>query len=108
MSGLAGTVGAVGGPYLGLVVADRPGPVLRATVSAAFALGLVFSLIAVALAGDLTGPTTELGLALVPATFVGLPLGHHLADRLRGEHLRSAVLLVAAAAGLFALLRALL
>lgn len=108
LSGVAGTVGAVGGPYLGLVVADRPGPVLRATVSAAFVVGLVFSLVAVAAAGDLTRPATELGLALVPATFLGLPLGHRLADRLRGERLRAAVLAVAAAAGLFALLRAVL
>ena len=35
--GVAGTVGAVGGPYMGLAYADRPGPVMRATISLAFA-----------------------------------------------------------------------
>ena len=108
VSGLAGTVGAVGGPYIGLVIADRSGPVLRATASAAYAYGIVLSLIGVALAGGLTGANTALGLALVPATFLGLPLGARLAGRLRGGRLRAAVLTVAAAAGAFALLRALL
>ncbi len=107
LSGLAGTVAAVGGPYLGLVIADRPGPVLRATVSAAFAIGLVLSLVAVALAGELTREATELGLALIPATFAGLPLGRRLARRLPAAHLRAAVLAVAGAAGLFAVSRAL-
>ena len=50
-SGVAGTVGAVGGPYMGLAYADRPGPVLRATISLAFAVGVVLSLAAVGIAG---------------------------------------------------------
>lgn len=108
VSGVAGTVGAVGGPYLGLVVADRPGPVLRATVSAAFAFGLVLSLAAVILTGDLTAATAALGLALVPATVVGVPLGRHFAGRLNAGTLRTLLLTVAGAAGSFALLRALI
>lgn len=106
-SGIAGTVGAVGGPYLGLAYADRPGPVLRATVSAAFAVGVVLSLAAVALAGALEAPAARLGLALVPATFVGLALGRRLAGRLDGRWLRPAVNGFAGAAGVFALVRAL-
>lgn len=108
VSGVAGTVGAVGGPYLGLVVADRPGPVLRATVSVAFACGLVLSLAAVALTGELTTATAGLGLALVPATLLGVPLGRRFAGRLHGGRLRAAVLSVAGAAGGFALVRALI
>lgn len=108
VSGLAGTVGAVGGPYIGLVIADRTGPVLRATASTAYAYGIVLSLAGVAAAGDLTGPTIAFGLALIPATLAGLPVGTRLAGRLRGGRLRTAVLVVAAAAGAFAVLRALL
>lgn len=107
-SGIAGTVGAVGGPYLGLAYADRPGPVLRATVSAAFAVGVVLSLGAVALAGALDGAAARLGLALIPATFVGLALGRRLAGRLDGGWLHPAVNAFAGAAGVFALLRAFL
>lgn len=105
-SGIAGTVGAVGGPYMGLAFADRPGYVLRATISAAFVVGTILSLVAVALTGTLEPEAARLGLALVPATFLGLWAGRRLTERLDGPLLRPVVLGFAAAAGLFALLRA--
>ena len=54
--GRGGTVGAVGGPYMGLAYADRPGPVMRATISLAFAAGLVISLAAIGIAGQISPP----------------------------------------------------
>lgn len=107
-SGVAGTVGAVGGPYMGLAFANRPGAVLRGTVSAAFVVGTVLSLAAIAIAGAVTGEAVRLGLVLIPATFVGLFAGHRLTGRIDGPRLRPVVLGFAAAAGLFALLRAVL
>ena len=107
-SGVAGTVGAVGGPYMGLAYADRPGPVLRATISLAFAVGVVLSLVAVGIAGEIEPGPVRLGLALVPFTFLGLWLGRRLAGALDGGLLRPAVLAFAGAAGAFALLRGLL
>jgi uncharacterized protein len=107
-SGLAGTVGAVGGPYLALAYADRPGPVLRATVSLAFAVGVVLSLGAIGAAGEIERGPFLLGIALVPATFAGLGLGRRLVARLEGGWLRPCVLTFAGAAGAFALLRAVL
>ena len=107
-SGVAGTVGAVGGPYMGLAYADRPGPVLRATVSLAFAVGVVLSLLAVWLAGEVERAPLQLGAALVPFTFLGLVAGRRMAGRLDHGPLRPAVLAFAGAAGAFALLRALL
>lgn len=106
-SGVAGTVGAVGGPYMGLAFANRPGAVLRGTLSAAFLVGTVLSLGAIFLAGAVDAASVRLGLALVPATFVGLLAGHRLADRIDGPRLRPLVLGFAAAAGAFALVRAL-
>ena len=107
-SGVAGTVGAVGGPYMGLAYADRPGPVLRATISLAFAVGVVMSLAAVWIAGEVEPGPVRLGAALVPFTFLGLLAGRRFSTRLDGGLLRPAVLSFAAAAGAFALLRGLL
>lgn len=104
-SGLAGTVGAVGGPYLALAYADRPGPELRATISLAFAVGVVLSLGAVALAGQVERAALVLAAVLVPATFGGLWIGRRLAGRLEGGWLRPAVLGFAAAAGALAVVR---
>jgi uncharacterized membrane protein YfcA len=106
-SGVAGTVGAVGGPYLGLAYADRPGPVLRATISLAFAVGVLFSLAAIGVAGEISRDPLRLGVVLVPATLAGLALGRRAAERLDGPWLRPAVLGFAAAAGAFALIRGL-
>lgn len=105
-SGVAGTVGAVGGPYMGLAFANRPGPVLRGTLAAAFVVGTALSLAAIALAGAVDGEAASLGLALVPATFLGLLAGRRLSERLDGPMLRPVVLSFAAAAGLFAVGRA--
>jgi uncharacterized membrane protein YfcA len=107
-SGVAGTVGAVGGPYLGLAYADRPGPVLRATVSFAFLVGIVASLVAIGIAGEIDRDPVRLGLLLVAPTFLGLFAGRRLTRFLDGGWLRPVVLLFAGAAGAFALLRALL
>ena len=107
-SGVAGTVGAVGGPYMGLAYADRPGPVLRATISLAFAVGVVLSLAAVGIAGEIEPDPVRLGVALVPFTFLGLWLGRRLSGALDRGLLRPAVLAFAGAAGAFALLRGLL
>jgi uncharacterized membrane protein YfcA len=106
-SGVAGTVGAVGGPYMGLAYADRPGPVLRATVSLAFAVGVVISLLAVGIAGEITEGAVLLGVALVPATFAGLLLGRRVTGLLDGGWLRPCVLGFAGLAGAFAVVRAL-
>ncbi|MBA2517136.1 MAG: sulfite exporter TauE/SafE family protein, partial [Solirubrobacterales bacterium] len=48
------------------------------------------------------------GLGLIPATFAGLAIGRRLAGRLDGRWLRPAVNAFAGAAGVFALIRALL
>jgi len=106
-SGVAGTVGAVGGPYMGLAFANRPGAVLRGTVSAAFVVGTVLSLAAILVAGAVDADAVALGLALVPATILGLWAGRRLTGWIDGPRLRPAVLAFAAAAGSFALVRAL-
>ena len=104
-SGVAGTVGAVGGPYLGLAYADRPGPVLRATVSLAFAVGVLFSLLAIGVAGEITRDPVLLGVALVPATLLGLVGGRRAAGRVDRRWLRPCVLGFAGVAGVFAVVR---
>jgi uncharacterized membrane protein YfcA len=66
-SGVAGTVGAIGGPAMALAYQDRPGDVLRATISLAFAVGVVVSLAAIGLAGRIEQDDVVLGLMMIPA-----------------------------------------
>ena len=106
-SGVAGILGAVGGPYMGLPFANRPGPCCGGTVSAAFVVGTVLSLAAIALAGMLDGAAARLGLALVPATFIGILAGRRSPTGSTAAPAPHRVA-CAGAAGLFALERAIL
>jgi uncharacterized membrane protein YfcA len=81
---------------------------MRATISPAFATGLVISLTAIAIAGQISPPELRLGAALVPFTFLGLWAGRRLSGALDRGPLRPTVLTFAGAAGLFELLRAVL
>lgn len=107
-SGFAGTVSAVGGPYVGLAFADREPTVLRATVSAAFAVGIVVSLLALAAAGEVGSRGVAVGLSLLPATAVGLRVGRRATGRVDPTWVRPAVLAFATASGLLALTHGLL
>lgn len=107
-SGFAGTVSAVGGPYVGLAFADREPTVLRATVSAAFAVGILVSLLALALAGEVDSQGVLVGVALLPATVVGLWVGRRANGLVNPSWVRPAVIAFAAASGVFALARGVL
>lgn len=107
-SGVAGTVGSIGGPALALAYQDRSGPVLRATISLAFAVGVVVSLAAIAVVGEIRSDPVRLGLLMIPATLLGLEVGRRLAGRIEGRWLRPAILTFAALGGAVAVARGLL
>ncbi len=106
-SGVMSTVGAVGGAPLGLAFQRRPGPEVRATLAVAFAVGLLMSLLALALAGEVRREHALLALALTPAMAAGLWASRRVATRLDGGRLRPAILAFAGVAGAVALGRAL-
>jgi hypothetical protein len=108
LSGFLGTVASLGGPIMGLALQSWPGPALRATLAAVFALGAALSLAALAVAGAVDRDALLLAVVLMPATFAGLWLGRPLAHRLDGARLRTFVLVFAGAGGVGALLRVLL
>jgi len=107
-SGLMGTVASLGGPIMGLALQSRPAPELRATLATAFAAGVVLSLAALAVAGEVAGQAVAIALVLAPATLLGLRGGQRVASRLAGTPLRPAVLAFAAAGGTVAIAETLL
>jgi len=107
-SGLMGTVAGIGGPPVALAYQRRPGPELRATLAVTFVIGLVLSLAALAVAGEVEGWHAAFALALAPVVALGLWAGRGLSGRLDGRRLQPAILLFAGGAGLAAILRTLL
>jgi hypothetical protein len=108
VSGAMGTTAAIGGPPVALLYQHHPGPVLRSTTGAVYVVGTVLSVVALAVAGEVTADHVRLALVLVPAIVAGLALATVLRRHLDAGWLRPAVLIVAAVAGAATLLKGLL
>lgn len=107
LSGFMGTTTSIGGPPMALVYQGTDGPHMRATMSGFFVIGTLMSLATLAAVGALGAGDVARGLSLLPGVAGGLWLSRHGAGLLDAGWTRPAVLVVAAAAAVAALLRAL-
>ena len=105
-SGFTATSVAVGGPPIALVYQHASGPVLRATLARFFAIGVLLSMVALAVAGQFDRDDALAGLALVPATVAGFAVSGRLTRFLDRGLTRLAVLSVSGASAVAVLLRA--
>ena len=71
ISGVTGTVAAIGGPPIALVYQHATGPTLRATLALYFTVGTVLSLAALWLTGSFGHHEAVLSAVLVPGTAIG-------------------------------------
>ncbi|MBW2501127.1 MAG: sulfite exporter TauE/SafE family protein [Deltaproteobacteria bacterium] len=107
-SGVMGTASSIGGPPIALLYQHQPGPVLRSTLGAIFAIGVAMSLGALLLAGQVARWQALLGVALMPAIGLGLWLSRFLHAWLDRGWLRPCLLIFAVCSGMTVLLRGLL
>jgi uncharacterized protein len=108
VSGVTGTVAAIGGPPIALVYQYATGPRLRATMSLYFVLGTVLSITALWLAGAFGRHELALAAVLVPGTVVGFLASGPVLRRIDTRQLRWLVLVSATASALVLLGTALL
>ena len=94
VSGFMGTTTGVGGPPMALLYQRVAPNVVRATLSAYFAVGTVLSIVALAIAGDLTARQWRLGLLLVPGVVIGLTISPWLRQHVDGPRFRPILLAV--------------
>ncbi len=106
MSGLMGTVAAIGGPPIALLYASSDGPRMRSTLSTFFTAGALMSAIALALVGRLGWSELVWGAALVPGTLLGFWASNALKRRLDDRVGRLAVLGVSALGGVLVIVDA--
>jgi uncharacterized membrane protein YfcA len=107
-SGAAGLVASIGGPPLALLYRNDRGDVMRSSLAAIFSIGITFSITARALAGEISRDDIVLAVLLFPALIAGYAIGRRFTDRIEGKPLRTATLVLSAAAAGALLLRALL
>jgi uncharacterized membrane protein YfcA len=105
-SGVTGAAAAIDGPPLALLYQNDPAPVFRSTLATQFAIGTVFTVAGLVIGGQLHLWQILFGISLMPSFFVGLGLSIVIRPRLADRNLRPVVLVIAALAGVAAILRA--
>ncbi len=105
LSGIMGTIAAIGGPPMALLYQHAPGAQVRGTLSSLFLVGTVISLTALVVVGRFGLDELRLTLALLPGVFFGFFVSRRIASRLDRGYTRPAVLSVAAVAGLLVIVR---
>lgn len=100
VSGVMGTIGAVGGPASALAYQKREGAEIRATLAASFVIGLVLSMAALALAGRMERWHFDLAVVLFPGLVVGLFVSSTVIRKLDARWIRPVVLVCAGLGGI--------
>jgi uncharacterized protein len=108
VSGVTGTAAALGGPPLALLYRGAAGSLLRPTLAAVWAVGLLPILLSLGLAGEFTARQAQVGSVIAVAMLLGLVGGVPVVQRVPDVTIRRAVLWWAAVGGTLALVRALL
>jgi uncharacterized protein len=96
ISGITGTIAAIGGPPIALVYQHASGPRLRATISLYFIGGSLLSIAALAAAGAFGRHELELTAVLLPGACAGFFASGPLLRHVDGGRLRPVVLAGAA------------
>lgn len=107
-SGVFGTATSVGGPPVALLYQGSSGPQVRATLGTFFFAGIVVSLAALALTGQVESGDVLAGVLLLPAMALGFALSGPLRRVVDRGRTRPVVLGLSAVSALVLLLRALL
>jgi uncharacterized membrane protein YfcA len=107
LGGLMGTTSSVGGPPMALLYQNEPGPTVRATLGATFLVGLVLSLVALGVVGEVSTLHWRFGGAMMPAVLLGLFVSRFAHAWLDAGWLRPCVLGFSALAGIGVVIRGL-
>jgi uncharacterized protein len=105
LSGLMGTVSAIGGPPVALLYQDERGREVRGTLSAIFAVGALVSMILLAIVGRFGRAEITASLALVPAIVVGFAASRWTTRWLDHGFVQPAILIVCAISAIAAIVR---
>ncbi|MFC6285736.1 sulfite exporter TauE/SafE family protein [Nocardioides sp. GCM10027113] len=96
-AGVTGTATSIGGPPIALLLQHRRPSEVRSTLAVFFFIGVVMSLVGLAVTDALPLASLVVAAIVSPGLLLGIWLGTRLRDRLPREQFRQGVLLVCAA-----------
>ena len=107
-SGTMAMVSAIGGPPIALLYRNDTGSTVRANLGLVFAIGVCITLSVRSLAGEVSWDEVVIGVALLPAVWLGLRASRVLIPRVDGPRLRNIIVIIAGAAAVLLLVRGVL
>ena len=108
LSGFMGTTVSIGGPPAALLFQHERGPKFRATMSNFFMIGVILSMISLAIVGRFGVRQILLGLTLLPGVIIGVYVSQHITSKLDKHAIRPYILGLSGISGLLAILKVLL
>lgn len=106
-SGISGLVASIGGPPLALLYTRDEGPVVRSNLAAVFVIGLLITITARVVSGNMTWADARTAAILFPALAAGYATSLALKDRMSQTALRYGILILSLLGALGLVLRAL-
>jgi uncharacterized membrane protein YfcA len=108
VSGVTGTATSIGGPPVAVLYQHRPAGQIRSTLAVYFLLGAAFSLIGLAVAGEVERRDVWLSVLLLPCLVLGVWLARVVRRLADPGSIRAGVLVVCAASAVALLVRSLI
>ncbi len=108
ISGLMGTTAALGGPAVAVLYQHERGALVRSTLATYFLIGAAMSMVALALIGRLGAKEASLAVGLLPGIALGFLASRFTSRWLDQGRTRTAILVIAALAGLSSVMHGLL
>lgn len=107
LAGIMSTITSMGGPPMALLYQHEAGPRLRATLASFFAIGVVFSLIGLGVAGRFGWTEVRLAALMLPGVVAGFLLSAALSKHVDKSYTRVVVLVTSSVAGLLVVIEGL-
>jgi uncharacterized protein len=105
VAGATGTATSIGGPPIALLYQRERPEVVRATLSVFFFVGVIMSLVGLAISGSLGRTPSEVALVLSPVVVVGYVVGRFSRGYVDGPAFRHGVLVVCTVSAVALLVR---
>ncbi len=105
-SGVSGLIASIGGPPLALLYTRDDGPTVRSNLAAIFTIGLLITISARALTGNITLSDVRVAVVLFPALVAGYLVSFRFKNRVSQGVVRNAILLLSLVGAIGLIIRA--
>jgi uncharacterized membrane protein YfcA len=94
LSGASSLIASIGGPPLALLYSSDDGPTIRSNLAAVFSVGLVITVTARSLSGNITASDLKVAIIIFPALVAGYVVSLRFKDRVSQPMVKFGVLAI--------------